>query len=143
MSRDMRAPRTPMPMPIPDDPALMDDATMPLMPPMPMERGQMPPMPMDDPALMAGATDNPLAAMPPEAREALMQPDENIQAVLLARLANMTPGELQLLDTVITPEVARVLMKLLPELDALVSAVEANAQMVQAPPVNPGAFGNI
>ena len=124
MSRDMRAPRPPMM----DDLALMDNA----------------PMPMGGPPPMEGVTDNPLAAMPPEAREALMQPDENIQAVLLARLANMTPEELQLLDTVITPEVARVLMKLLPELDALVSAVEAaGAQMGQAPPVNPGAFGNI
>ena len=133
MSRDMRAPRPPMM----DDLALMDNAPMPM-------GGPPPPMPMGGPPPMGGATDNPLAAMPPEAREALMQPDENIQAVLLARLANMTPEELQLLDTVITPEVARVLMKLLPELDALVSAVEAaGAQMGQAPPVNPGAFGNI
>ena len=100
---------------------------------------------MDAPMSMEGATTNPLAAMPPEAREALMQPDEGIQAVLFARLSNMTPEELQLLDAAITPEVARVLMKLLPELDALVSAVEASAgaQMVQEPPVNPGAFGNI
>ena len=120
-----------------DDLALMDNAPMPM-------GGPPPPMPMGGPPPMEGVTDNPLAAMPPEAREALMQPDENIQAVLLARLANMTPEELQLLDTVITPEVARVLMKLLPELDALVSAVEAaGAQMGQAPPVNPGAFGNI
>lgn len=133
MSRDMRAPRPPMM----DDLALMDNAPMPM-------GGPPPPMPMGGPPPMEGVTDNPLAAMPPEAREALMQPDENIQAVLLARLANMTPEELQLLDTVITPEVARVLMKLLPELDALVSAVEAaGAQMGQAPPVNPGAFGNI
>ena len=141
MSRDMRAPRPPMM----DDLALMDNAPMPVEgAPMPM--GGPPPMPMGGPMPMpmGGATDNPLAAMPPEAREALMQPDEGIQAVLLARLSNMTPEELQLLDAVITPEVARVLMKLLPELDALVSAVEAaGTQMGQAPPVNPGAFGNI
>ena len=133
MSRDMRAPRPPMM----DDLALMDNAPMPM-------GGPPPPMPMGGPPPMEGVTDNPLAAMPPEAREALMQPDEGIQAVLFARLSNMTPEELQLLDAAITPEVARVLMKLLPELDALVSAVEAaGAQMGQAPPVNPGAFGNI
>ena len=57
---------------------------------------------------------NPLANMPPEAVEALMQPDDDIQAVLVARLSNMAPQELQMLDAAVTPEVAAVLVRLLP-----------------------------
>lgn len=73
---------------------------------------------------MRGANMGPDAGMDPRAREAMMQPDEEIAAVLLARLTNMSPQELQMLDKVITPEVARILTKLLPELAQLIDAVE-------------------
>jgi|TARA_R110002167_G_scaffold295412_2_gene499953 hypothetical protein len=81
-------------------------------------------MPMPD---MAGAnmnSENPMQNLPPEAMKNLLQPDEEIAAMLVARLSAMSPQELQMLDTVITPEVAQVLMKLLPELQELISAVE-------------------
>tara|TARA_R110002020_G_scaffold51148_2_gene144939 strand:+ start:4190 stop:4519 length:330 start_codon:yes stop_codon:yes gene_type:complete len=56
----------------------------------------------------------------PRAVEALMQPSQEIQAVLVSRLSNMSPEDLQMLDTVITPEVARILVRLLPELQELI-----------------------
>ena len=40
---------------------------------------------------MRGANMGPDAGMDPRAREAMMQPDEEIAAVLLARLTNMSP----------------------------------------------------
>jgi hypothetical protein len=92
---------------------------------------------MPDHMDMTGATNDPMAVMPPEAREALMQPDEEIGAVLVARLANMSPEELRLLDSAITPEVARVLMKLLPELRQVVDAVESGEMTEQANPDMP------
>jgi len=89
-------------------------------------------MPMPD---MAGANmngENPMRNLPPEARKNLLQPDEEIAAMLVARLSAMSEQELAMLDTVITPEVAQVLMKLLPELQELISAVEGGAAQ-QAP----------
>jgi hypothetical protein len=56
----------------------------------------------------------------PRAVDALMQPSQEIQAVLVSRLSNMSPEDLQMLDTVITPEVARILVRLLPELQELI-----------------------
>ena len=82
------------------------------------------PMMMPD---MAGANmnaENPMRNLPPEAMKNLLQPDEEIAAMLVARLSAMSEQELQMLDTVITPEVASVLMKLLPELQELIAAVE-------------------
>jgi len=104
-----------------------------------------------EPMRMDGATANPLAAMPAQGRENLMKSSESIRAVLMARLANMGPEELRMLDSAITPEVARVLMKLLPELQELVEAVAGQgAQMQQqrrAPaggmPREMGALGNM
>ena len=55
--------------------------------------------------------------------ENLLKPDADISATLIARLAAMSDQELSMLDTVITPEVAQVLIKLLPELQALITAV--------------------
>ena len=85
--------------------------------------GDRPPMPD-----MAGASmpppASPMDMMPAEAKENLMKPSEEIGAVLMARLSNMSPQELQMLDSAITPEVAQVLMKLLPELGALIAEVE-------------------
>ena len=56
----------------------------------------------------------------PRAVDALMQPSQEIQAVLVSRLSNMSPEDLQMLDAVITPEVARILVRLLPELQELI-----------------------
>ena len=61
--------------------------------------------------------------LPAEEMENLLKPDADIAATLIARLAVMSDQELSMLDTVITPEVAQVLMKLLPELQALITAV--------------------
>ena len=81
---------------------------------------------------MRGANMDPLSAMPSEARENLMKPSEEIRAVLVSRLANMSQEELSMLDQAITPEVAKILMKLLPELQQLVDAV-ASQRMNQMP----------
>ena len=62
--------------------------------------------------------------MPPEAKANLMRPSEEMTAVLMARLSNMSEQELKMLDSAITPEVARVLLKLLPELSELINAVQ-------------------
>ena len=85
---------------------------------------------------MAGANmsvDNPMRNLPPEAQKNLLQPDEDIAAMLVARLSAMSEQELQMLDAVITPEVAKVLMKLLPELQELISAVEGGGAQQAAP----------
>jgi hypothetical protein len=90
------------------------------------------PMKMDS---MEGAhmsVDNPMRNLPPEAQKSLLQPDEDIAAMLVARLSSMSEQELQMLDAVITPEVAQVLMKLLPELQELIAAVEGGGAQ-QAP----------
>jgi len=84
---------------------------------------------------MTGANmsaDNPMRNLPPEAMKNLLKPDEEIAAMLVARLAAMSEQELQMLDAVITPEVAKVLMKLLPELQELIAAVEGGGAQ-QAP----------
>jgi hypothetical protein len=88
------------------------------------------------------------ANMPPEARQNLMSPSESIQTVLMARLTEMTPEELRMLDAAITPDVVKVLMKLLPELAELIRAVESGSgQPEQAPeenlPADMGALGNV
>ena len=85
-------------------------------PPMPpMERPPMPREPMPE-------------QMPPDAVERLMQPSEEIGAVLVARLSNMSPEELRMLDSAITPQVAQVLMRLLPELAELVAQIDQGGQ---------------
>ena len=76
--------------------------------------------------------------MPAEAVKRLMQPSEEIQAVLLARISNMAPEELRMLDSAITPDVARVLMKLLPELREIIAQI---GQAPQRPPM--GALGGM
>ena len=85
---------------------------------------------------MAGANmnaENPMRNLPPEAQKNLLKPDEEIAAMLVARLSAMSEQELQMLDTVITPEVAQVLMKLLPELQELIAAVEGGGMPQEAP----------
>jgi len=55
---------------------------------------------------MAGAnmnSENPMRNLPPEAQKNLLQPDEEIAAMLVARLSAMSEQELAMLDTVIHP----------------------------------------
>ena len=62
--------------------------------------------------------------MPQEANDVVMRPSEGIRNALMMRLTNMTPEELQMLDKAITPQVASVLVKLLPEMQQLIEMVE-------------------
>ena len=72
--------------------------------------------------------------MPPEAKQALSRPSEKMKVVLMSRLAEMSPEELQSLDKVITPEVLDVIMKLLPELGALIEQVMQSEPQDEMPP---------
>jgi len=111
-------------------------ALPPQMPPMegasmPEEAPGAPPMPPMEGAPETQQTD-PLEFMPSKAREALMQPSEEIGAVLMARLANMSEAELNALDSAITPEIQRLLMGLLPELAEIISQVSGEEPMMMA-----------
>jgi len=123
---------------------MMEEAMMGERPPIPnMEGANMP--------SMEGANmprEDLLEGMPPEARGALMEPDEEIEIVLMSRIANMSPEELALLDRAITPEVAQVLIKVLPELGEIIDKVQGQMQepmmqepMMQEPPM--GALGGM
>ena len=59
-----------------------------------------------------------------EARQKVMGSSKTVASVLMSRLMEMSPKELQMLDKAITPDVAQVLIKLLPELKDLIEAVE-------------------
>ena len=61
------------------------------------------------------------------------QVSPEIAAALVSRLGGMSEQELAMLDSVITPEIASVLMKLLPELAELIAAIEGGAGGGQAP----------
>ena len=58
-----------------------------------------------------------------EARKMIFTPSEEMQTVLMTRLAEMTEEELNALDEAITPKVMNVLMKFLPELEILISRI--------------------
>ena len=58
--------------------------------------------------------------MGPEAAQLMMQPDKEVRIILMSRLESLTPEELQILDRAIDGNTARVLLKLLPELQDLV-----------------------
>ena len=104
--------------------------------------GERPPMPD-----MTGANmkrEGPLDTMPEKAKENLMMPSDEIGAVLMARLANMSPQELQMLDKAISPDVARILIKLLPELGAMIQEIEKmnmGSEEMERPQM--GALGNM
>ena len=89
--------------------------------------------------------------MPEEAKQNLKKPSESIQIVLMSRLAEMTPEELQKLDTAITPDVMSVLIKLLPELAQLIEQIggmeenqmQEESQRQSMPEDNMGALANV
>jgi len=98
---------------------------------MPQEDMMMPPEMMPQEMQAPMPPQDPMAEMPQEARDAVMQPSEELALVLMARLSNMAPEELQMLDTVITPEVARVLVRLLPELAEIINSIEGTPAEMQ------------
>ena len=65
-----------------------------------------------------------------EARKMIFNPSEEMQTVLMTRLAEMTEEELNALDEAITPKVMNVLTKFLPELEMLISRI---GEMKQEP----------
>tara|TARA_R110000764_G_scaffold39474_2_gene88226 strand:+ start:541 stop:909 length:369 start_codon:yes stop_codon:yes gene_type:complete len=66
--------------------------------------------------------------MKQQATQSLMTPDENIQAVLMSRLTQMSPEELQALDSAVSPTVEAALLKLLPELGELINALSMQGE---------------
>ena len=108
----------------------------------PMPPQGMPPEAM--PPEMQGAL--PPEAMPPEgvppemvATEAMMAPDPDVTAIIASRLSAMDPTELDLLDAAITPEVAQVLTKLLPELESIINMIDEQEMQ----PQQMGALGGV
>ena len=79
----------------------------------------------------------------------LMSADPDIQTVLVSRLSQMSPEELRLMDQALTPEVASVLLKLLPELKELIDLIgqqpqaKAEEKMEDDMPKDMGALGNM
>ena len=58
-----------------------------------------------------------------EARKMIFNSSEEMQTVLMMRLAEMTEEELNALDEAITPKVMNVLVKFLPELQMLIEKI--------------------
>ena len=58
-----------------------------------------------------------------DARKMIFNPSEEMQTVLMTRLAEMTEEELNALDEAITPKVMNVLVKFLPELQILIERI--------------------
>jgi len=58
-----------------------------------------------------------------EARKMIFNPSEEMQTVLMMRLAEMSEEELNALDEAISPKVMKVLMKFLPELGMLIEKI--------------------
>jgi len=87
-----------------------------------------------------------------EAKQKIMGSSKTVASVLMSRLMEMSPSELQMLDKAITPDVAGVLIKLLPELKDIIEAVEQGGvadampedqMMDDGMPEEMGALGNI
>ena len=64
-------------------------------------------------------------SMGPDAANMMMQADDDMRVVLLSRLESLTPEELQTLDTMIDGNSARVMLKLLPELQQVIEMIAA------------------
>ena len=78
-----------------------------------------------------------------------MGSDPEIQTVLMSRITQMTPQELQALDSAISPAVETALLKLLPELKELIDAIGQQGQDMpenmdqSGMPREMGALGNM
>ena len=67
-----------------------------------------------------------------EARKMIFNPSEEMQTVLMMRLAEMSEEELNALDEAISPKVMNVLVKFLPELQMLIEKIgETSEQPAQ------------
>ena len=80
----------------------------------------------------------------------LMSADPDIQTVLVSRLSQMSPEELNTMDNALTPQVTQVLMKLLPELGELINALSMQGEEMvdenmdeSGMPKDMGALGNM
>ena len=84
-----------------------------------------------------------------KAQDTLMSSDPEIQTVLMSRITQMTPQELQALDSAISPAVETALLKLLPELKELIDAIGQQGQDMpenmdqSGMPREMGALGNM
>ena len=93
-----------------------------------------PEMPSMDGANMPMAEDMPMpeeemVGLTTDAVAQLMRPSEEIGAVLMARLVNMSSEELAMLDSAITPEIANILKRLLPELTSIIEQIEGQIEL--------------
>jgi len=84
--------------------------------------------------------------MPPEVKANVMKASPELAAVLVTRLGAMTEAQLDQLDKAISPEAARALLILLPELGELMQAITSGGDAGSAPaPMAPemGALGGV
>ena len=89
-------------------------------------------MMMEEPTLNEG--------MGPESAQAMLQPDPEVRVIVMSRLETLTPQELQKLDSMIDGERARILLKILPELEDVIGMIAGQAQQ---PPQPMGALPQI
>jgi len=100
----------------------------------PMQMNQRPPMPDMAGANMPRSGGNaPDPKMVDGARQNIMKPSSQLAAVLVSRLGAMTDEQLAELDRAITPEAAKALLMLLPELGSLMEAIAQSGQAGPAP----------
>jgi hypothetical protein len=89
-----------------------------------------------------------------KAQESLMSSDPEIEGVLMSRITQMSPEELQALDSAVTPSVSAALLKLLPELGELIAFLNEQGAKEPMPenmetmdqsgmPKDMGALGNM
>ena len=82
--------------------------------------------------------------MPPEIKTNIMKASPQLAAVLITRLGAMTEAQLDQLDKAISPEAARALLILLPELAELMQAITSGGDAAPAPMApEMGALGGV
>ena len=90
----------------------------------PMKADQRPPMPdMTGANMPRQQTPAPDQKVVDQASQNVMKPSSQLAAVLVSRLGAMTEAQLAELNRAITPEAAKALLMLLPELGALMEAI--------------------
>lgn len=89
------------------------------------------------------ANENPMANISEDAKATLMSPDEDIAAVVMSRLSNISEMELKQLQDVITPATAPIIMKILPELMQILEISLAKGGQQQMPEQQMGALGEM
>ncbi len=98
-----------------------------------MKADQQPPMPdMTGANMPRQQTPAPDQKVVDQASQNVMKPSQ-LAAVLVSRLGAMTEEQLAELDRAITPEAAKALLMLLPELGALMEAIAQSGQAGSAP----------